>query len=143
MNNVSFRTWSKSLPCMLFVVAAASCSEDFLKKKTLSKTSSMSELAATADSAGNYTASMDPNSGSTQLLRATSGAVAGSAIAMPSGALSIPISVTIGEGSSLTTSSSTQRMGLSSDNPATAAGPLVSFIASSAVEASSPFTLSH
>jgi hypothetical protein len=118
-----------------------SCSDSFMKSKVTDKTSISAELAATADAAGNYSAAMDPNSATTQLMRASSGAVAGSAIAMPAGALSVPVTVTIGQGETLASSDVTQQLGMS-DNSASSAGPAVSFMPSSNVQASSAFTLS-
>ena len=55
------------------------------------------ELAATADAAGNFTSAIDPNSTSTQVLRASSGDLFGSAIALPPGSLSINLNITIGK----------------------------------------------
>lgn len=123
------------------LASLAACSENFMSEKTIAKTTASTQLAATADAAGNYTAALDPNSTSTQVMRAATGAVAGSAIAMPPGALSIPVSITIGSGETLASSAMSQQMGIS-DNAASPAGPAVSFVPSSNVEASSPFTLS-
>jgi hypothetical protein len=119
----------------------SSCSDSFMKSRVADKTSISAELAATADAAGNYSAAMDPSSTSTQLMRASSGAVAGSAIAMPAGALSVPVTVTIGQGETLASSDVTQQLGMT-DNSASAAGPAVSFMPSSNVQATSAFTLS-
>jgi hypothetical protein len=125
----------------LLVAAVQGCSDNFMQGSTIDASTSSLELAATADAAGNYTAEMDPNASSTQLLKASTGAVAGSAIAMPPGALSIAVSITIGQGETLASSDISQQLGLS-DNSASVAGPAVSFVPSTSVQASSPFTLS-
>lgn len=117
------------------------CNDKFMKQSARSKTSSVAELAATVDSAGNVTAEFDPNSSSIQVLKLSTGSLAGTAIAIPPGSLAIPVSITVGEGETLASSSFTQDLGLT-DNSITAAGPSVSFIPSTNVEASSPFTLS-
>ncbi|MCX6127116.1 MAG: hypothetical protein NTV34_20525 [Proteobacteria bacterium] len=132
--------FATKLAAIAAIATTPSCSEDFMQSKVVNSTTVSTELAATADSAGNVTGAMDPTATSTQVLRAKGGAVSGSAIAMPFGALSIPVNVTIGEGETLTSSSSTQQMGMA-DNAATSAGPAVSFVPSTNVEAASPFTL--
>jgi hypothetical protein len=126
-----------------FLVSAvtSTCSDSFMKEKLKDSTTSAAELATTMDASGNVSATIDPNATSTQMMRASSGAVAGSAIAMPAGALSVPVTITIGQGETLASSDVSQQIGLSS-NTATAAGPAVSFMPSSNVEASSAFTLS-
>ncbi|MCX6117904.1 MAG: hypothetical protein NT027_10195 [Proteobacteria bacterium] len=136
-------TASKKLTKAVSIIGllmVTSCTDTFMKTKAVNQRALTADLAATADSAGNYSATIDPNSNATQRFKAGAGSVYGAAIALPVGALSIPISITIGEGESLT--SSTQQIGLSSDNPATAASSSVSFVPSSAVEAANPFTLS-
>ncbi|MCX6117903.1 MAG: hypothetical protein NT027_10190 [Proteobacteria bacterium] len=136
-------TESKKLTKAVSIIGllmVTSCTDTFMKTKAVNQRALTADLAATADSAGNYSANIDPNSNATQRFKAGAGSVYGAAIALPVGALSIPISITIGEGESLT--SSTQQIGLSSDNPATAASSSVSFVPSSAVEAANPFTLS-
>lgn len=117
-----------------------SCGDSFMKQKVTNEAKGSFELAATADAAGNYTGAIDPNSTSTQVLRA-SGDLAGSAIALPPGALGMNLSITIGSGETLASSDTTQQLGLG-DNTATAAGPSVSFVPSQNVQASNPFTLS-
>lgn len=117
------------------------CGDKFMQSKVTNESKGSFELAATADGAGNYTGAIDPSSSSTQVLRATSGDLAGSAISLPPGALGINLNITIGSGETLASSDTTQQLGLG-DNTATAAGPAVSFVPSSNVEATSPFTLS-
>lgn len=124
----------------LVTTLVASCKDSFMESSLSDETTSSLELAATADAAGNYTAALDPNATSTQVLRA-GGSITGSAIAMPPGALSLAVSITIGEGESLASSNTVQQLGLSG-NSASAAGPAVSFVPSSSIEASNPFTLS-
>jgi alpha-tubulin suppressor-like RCC1 family protein len=125
----------------LVTLILSGCSDNFMKASVKDQSTLANELSTTKDAAGNYSAALDPGAKTTQTMRASSGSVAGSAIAMPSGALSIAVNVTIGEGASLASSSVTQQIGLSG-NPTTAAGPAVSFVPSSSVEATSPFTLS-
>ncbi|MCX6127268.1 MAG: Ig-like domain-containing protein, partial [Proteobacteria bacterium] len=128
------------LICPLLLLMILGCSEDFMAAKVKDHSTAATELSTTTDAAGNFSAALDPSSKSTQTMRATSGAVSGSAIAMPSGSLSIAVNVTIGEGATLASASTNKQIGLA-DNPATAAGPAVSFVPSSSVQASSPFTL--
>lgn len=118
----------------------STCGESFMKQKTLNESTASLELAATADAAGNYTSAIDPNSKTTQVLRAA-GTLSGSAIALPPGALGIDLSITIGSGETLTSTDISQQIGLG-DNTASAAGPSVSFVPSQNVQASTPFTLS-
>ncbi len=119
----------------------SACNASFMKASPRSKTTSLVDLTTTVDAAGNVSAAFDPNSKSTQVLRLTTGALAGSGVALPPGALSIPVSITVGEGETLASSGFTQQLGLGS-NAITAAGPSVSFIPSTNVQANSPFTLS-
>ena len=126
---------------MAAVLVLGGCRDSFMKQATADKTSAIASLSATVDEAGNITADFDPNSGQTQVLKLASGALAGSAVAIPPGSLAIPVSITVGEGETLASSSFTQQIGLT-DNSVTAAGPSVSFIPSTNVQASSPFTLS-
>lgn len=117
------------------------CGDSFMKQKVTNEAKGSFELAATADAAGNYTGAIDPSSTSTQVLRATSGGLAGSAIALPPGSLGINLNITIGSGETLASSDTTQQLGLG-DNTASAAGPSVSFVPSQNVQATNPFTLS-
>ena len=117
------------------------CGDSFMKQKVTNEAKGSFELAATADSAGNYTGTIDPHSTATQVLRATSGDLSGSAIALPPGALGINLNITIGSGETLASSDTTQQLGLGG-NSATAAGPSVSFVPSQNVQATNPFTLS-
>ncbi len=126
---------------MVTVLVIQSCSDNFSKSGVRDRSSKTAALTSTVDAAGNYSAQMDSSSSLTQTVRASSGSVAGSALSMPPGALAFPVSVTIGAGGSLTSSSTSAQLGLS-DNTATSAGPAVSFIPSTAIQASSPFTLS-
>jgi hypothetical protein len=112
-----------------------------MKASPRSKTSALAALSATVDDAGNISAAFDPNSSTTQVLKFSTGTLAGSAIAIPPGALTLPVSITVGEGETLTSSQFLQNLGIT-DNNVTAAGPSVSFVPSQAVEASNPFTLS-
>ena len=116
------------------------CGDSFMKQKVTNEAKGSLELATTADAAGNYTGAIDPNSTATQVLRA-SGSLAGSAIALPPGALGINLNITIGSGETLASSDTTQQLGLGG-NTATAAGPSVSFVPSQNVQATNPFTLS-
>ncbi|MCX6117297.1 MAG: hypothetical protein NT027_07135 [Proteobacteria bacterium] len=125
----------------LLLAPLNACTETTMKSKATDQRSALAQLAATTDSAGNITGDIDPSSGVTQVLKSTSGKFAGAAVALPVGALSIPISITIGEGESLASASTISQIGLSG-NSASAAGPSVSFIPSSSVEAANPFTLS-
>jgi hypothetical protein len=117
------------------------CSDSFMRTAVADKRGSMISIQAQLDAAGNVTGAFDPSSGSIQTLRISSGALSGAALAIPPGALSLALSVTVGEGETLASSSFTQQLGLSS-NTITAGGPSISFIPSSNVQASSPFTLS-
>lgn len=133
--------WRSCGSILIPIVTLASCSNDFLPNKLKTSTTGAQQLSALADSAGNYTASMDPNGSITQFVKVPSGVIAGSAIAMPPGALSISVSVTIGQGETLASSQMSQQLGMTS-NTATAAGPAVSFVPSESIMASSPFSLS-
>jgi hypothetical protein len=134
-------TFSKYLVKLWVLTSFAACDDNFMKSRVSDRTSTVKLMASSTDSSGNISTSFDPSSTETQVLKAGAGKVAGAALAMPQGALSIPISVTIGEGSSLVTSASTSDIGLESGS-ATAAGPSVSFVPSAAVEANAAFTLS-
>lgn len=118
-----------------------SCEDKFLKQATADKTAAISTLQTTLDDSGNHVASFDPTKSETQLMRITSGAIAGAAVAIPPAALSIPVAVTVGEGVSLASTSFSNTLGLS-DNKLAAGGPSVSFTASQDVVASNPMTLS-
>ena len=85
--------------------ALVSCSDTFMKSDPRKKTSALADLTTNIDSAGNVTASFDPSSGSVQVLRISTGTLAGAGLAMPPGALSIPVSITVGEGETLASSS--------------------------------------
>ncbi len=126
---------------LLLPFAFTNCGESFMKSSVKNEVQGSFELAATADAAGNFTSAIDPNSTSTQVLRASSGDLFGSAIALPPGSLSINLNITIGSGETLASSDVTQQLGLS-NNAASAAGPAVSFVPSQNVQASNPFTLS-
>ncbi len=117
------------------------CNDSFMKASPRSKTSALAALSATVDEAGNISAAFDPNSSTTQVLKFNTGTLAGSAIAIPPGALTLPVSITVGEGETLTSTQFLQNLGITNNN-VTAAGPSVSFVPSQAVEASNPFTLS-
>ncbi len=122
-------------------VITTACSDSFMKSSIRNKTSGLAALSTTIDEAGNITATIDPNATTTQIMRFDSGALAGSAIAIPPGALSIPVEITVGQGPTLSSADFLAEIGLT-NNTVTAAGPSVSFIPSSNVEASNPFTLS-
>ena len=122
-------------------VMTTACSDSFMQSSVRNKTSGLAALSTTVDAAGNITAAFDPNATSTQVMRFDSGTLAGSAIAIPPGALSIPVSITVGEGETLSSSEFLQTLGITSNN-VTAAGPSVSFVPSTNVEATNPFTLS-
>lgn len=126
---------------MAGVMLVTGCSDKFMKSSPRSKTTALATLAAEVDAAGNVTASFDPKSTSVQVLKLSTGTLAGSAIAIPPGSLALPVSITVGEGETLASSTFSQDLGLS-NNTITAAGPSVSFIPSQEVEAISPFTLS-
>ena len=118
-----------------------SCEDKFLKQATADKTAAISTLQTTLDDSGNHVASFDPTKSETQLMRITSGAIAGAAVAIPPAALAIPVDVTVGEGVSLASTSFSNTLGLT-DNKIAAGGPSVSFTASQDVVASNPMTLS-
>jgi hypothetical protein len=124
-------------PLLLFV----SCEDKFMKQTTADKTAAIATLQTKLDDSGNHVASFDPTKSETQLMRITSGAIAGAAVAIPPAALSIPVSIAVGEGVSLATSSFSQTLGIT-DNKINAGGPSVSFSASQDVVASNPMTLS-
>jgi len=118
-----------------------SCEDKFLKQATADKTAAISTLQTTLDDSGNHVASFDPTKSETQLMRITSGAIAGAAVAIPPAALAIPVDVTVGEGVSLASTSFSNTLGLT-DNKIAVGGPSVSFTASQDVVASNPMTLS-
>lgn len=118
-----------------------SCEDKFMKQTTADKTAAIATLQTKLDDSGNHIASFDPTKSETQLMRITSGAIAGAAVAIPPAALSIPVSIAVGEGVSLATSSFSQTLGIT-DNKINAGGPSVSFTASQDVVASNPMTLS-
>ena len=112
-----------------------------MKQATADKTAAIATLKTTLDDSGNHIASIDPTSAETQLMKVTTGAVAGAAVAIPPMAISIPVSITVGEGVSLASTSFSRDLGLT-DNKITAGGPSVSFTASQDVTATNPMTLS-
>ena len=124
-------------PLLLFV----SCEDKFMKQTTADKTAAIATLQTKLDDSGNHVASFDPTKSETQLMRITSGAIAGAAVAIPPAALSIPVSIAVGEGVSLATSSFSQNLGIT-DNKINAGGPSVSFTTSQDVVATNPMTLS-
>jgi hypothetical protein len=124
-----------------FIFMMGSCNDNFSKSSVRDRSSKIASVATVVDAEGNVSSALDSTSTVTQTMRASTGAAAGSALSMPPGALAFPVSVTIGEGASLTSSSTSAQMGLSG-NAVTAAGPSISFMPSAAIEASSPFTLS-
>ena len=123
------------------LVGASSCQDSFMKQTTADKTGAISRMAASVDDSGNVVASFDPTKAGTQLLSVASGAVSGAAIAIPPGSLSIPVSITVGEGVALASTNFTKQLGLTG-NTINASGPSVSFTASQDVVAGNPFTLS-
>jgi hypothetical protein len=118
-----------------------SCEDSFMKQATANKMGAVANLQTTLDSEGNFVAQIDPTKAETQLMRITEGAIAGAAVAIPPSALSIPVSIMVGEGVALTTNSFSQDLGLTG-NAIAAGGPSVSFTASQDVVASNPLTLS-
>lgn len=128
------------LVILLGIFSLSGCQDSFMKQTTADKTSAIASLTSEVDAAGNVTATFDPNSGQTQVLQLNSGSIAGAAVAIPPGSLSIPVSVVVGEGESLASSSFSQQIGLT-DNAIAASGPSVSFIPSQNVQATNPFTL--
>jgi hypothetical protein len=118
-----------------------SCEDSFMKQATANKMGAVANLQTTIDSEGNFVAQIDPTKAETQLMRITEGAIAGAAVAIPPSALSIPVSIMVGEGVALTTNSFSKDLGLTG-NALTAGGPSVSFTASQDVVASNPLTLS-
>jgi hypothetical protein len=118
-----------------------SCEDSFMKQATANKMGAVANLQTTIDSDGNFVAQIDPTKSETQLMRITEGAIAGAAVAIPPSALSIPVSIMVGEGVALTTNSFSKDLGLTG-NTITAGGPSVSFTASQDVVASNPLTLS-
>lgn len=118
-----------------------SCEDSFMKQATANKMGAVANLQTTIDDAGNFVAQIDPSKAETQLMRITEGAIAGAAVAIPPSALSIPVSIMVGEGVALTTNSFSKDLGLTG-NAITAGGPSVSFTASQDVVASNPLTLS-
>jgi hypothetical protein len=128
------------LVVLLAIFSLIGCQDSFMKQTTADKTSAIASLTSEVDAAGNVSANFDPNSSQTQVLQLNSGSIAGAAVAIPPGSLSIPVSVVVGEGESLASSSFSQQIGLT-DNTISASGPSVSFIPSQNVQATNPFTL--
>lgn len=128
------------LVILLFIFSLTGCQDSFMKQTTADKTSAIASLTSEVDAAGNVSATFDPTSSQTQVLQLNSGSIAGAAVAIPPGSLSIPVSVVVGEGESLASSSFSQQIGLT-DNTISASGPSVSFIPSQNVQATNPFTL--
>ncbi|MEI6834771.1 MAG: Ig-like domain-containing protein, partial [bacterium] len=112
-----------------------------MKQATANKMGAVANLQTTIDSEGNFVSQIDPTKAETQLMRITEGAIAGAAVAIPPSALSIPVSIMVGEGVSLATSSFSQTLGIT-DNKINVGGPSVSFTASQDVVATNPMTLS-
>ena len=135
------KNFAKAFIYLSTAASWASCSDSFMKSAPRSKTTALLELTATVDAAGNVTAAFDPTSTSVQVLRLTSGPLSGAGVALPPGSLAFPVSISVGAGETLASSDFGQQLGLSS-NPITAAGPSVSFMPSTNIQASSPFTLS-
>ena len=122
-------------------LALVACNDKFMAQSARSKTSALAAISTTVDAAGNISGTIDPNAAATQLLKFNSGELAGSAVAIPPGALSIPIAITVGSGESLTSSQFLQDVGIN-NNSISAAGPSVAFTPSQAVQANNPLTLS-
>lgn len=130
------------LVCWLWLaLTISSCEDSFMKQSTANKMGAVANLQTTLDDSGNFVAQIDPTKTETQLMRITEGAIAGAAVAIPPAALSIPVSIMVGEGVALTTNSFSQDLGLTG-NKIAAGGPSVSFTASQDVVASNPLTLS-
>lgn len=117
------------------------CNDKFMAQSARSKTSALAAISSTVDEAGNISGNIDPNASATQLLKFNSGELAGSAIAIPPGALSIPVAVTVGAGESLSSSQFLQDVGIT-NNSISAAGPSVAFTPSQPIQATNPLTLS-
>jgi hypothetical protein len=133
--------WRNVVGFGLISLTLWSCHDKFMASSTRSKTSPLSAISSAIDAAGNVTGTIDPNSSVTQVLGFNSGALAGSGIAIPPGSLSLPLTITVGEGETLSSSEFLQDLGVSNNN-LTAAGPSVAFIPSQSVEASNPLVLS-
>jgi YD repeat-containing protein len=93
-------------------VITTACSDSFMKSSIRNKTSGLAALSTTIDEAGNITATIDPNATTTQIMRFDSGALAGSAIAIPPGSLSIPVEITVGQGPTLSSADFLAEIGL-------------------------------
>lgn len=122
-------------------LALVACNDKFMAQSARSKTSALAAISTTVDEAGNISGNIDPNASATQLLKFNSGELAGSAIAIPPGALSIPVAVTVGAGESLSSSQFLQDVGIN-NNSISAAGPSVAFTPSQPIQATNPLTLS-
>jgi len=135
------RSRTSQILLALATLAFVACNDKFMAQSARSKTSALAAISTTVDEAGNISGTIDPSASATQLLKFSSGELAGSAIAIPPGALSIPVSVTVGAGESLSSSQFLQDVGIT-NNSISAAGPSVAFTPSQPVEATNPFTLS-
>ena len=97
-------TLKSSLSIPLLTAAAlcpTACSDTFMSPKLQDESTLAATLTATVDEAGNYNTSLASNATTTQVMRVTDGDLAGSAIAMPPGALAISVDVTVGGGETL------------------------------------------
>ncbi|MCX6119305.1 MAG: DUF1566 domain-containing protein [Proteobacteria bacterium] len=126
--------------CIQFI-SLNGCSDEFVKTRTKDQRSSSAAIQTRLDESGNTVGSVSNTASERQYLRVGSGKLTGSSIAIPVGALSIPISITVGPGDSLVNSEFTNSIGLGDNQPASS-GPAVSFLPSSSVSAANPFTLS-
>lgn len=98
------------------------------------------EVATTATSGG-VKATLDPNSTSAQLISLTSGALSGVTVAFPVGSLSIPMTVSITQGtSSVTGATMLQDLGVGG-NSVTSSGVPIEISSSAAVDLRSPMIL--
>ncbi|MCX6117850.1 MAG: hypothetical protein NT027_09925 [Proteobacteria bacterium] len=91
-------------------------------------------------SRGGYRANFDPNATSAQIMSIQDGPLSGVAIALPIGALSIPISINISAGSDVSGSTMMSTLGLK--NSVAASGTPIEIQPSSAVDLINPMTLS-
>ncbi len=110
------------------------------KKSTVSTEPIVAEVKS--DENGVLTAKISSGSKTSQLVSASENSgIKGSAVQFPPGALSIDTDISIEEGSSLATSSSTEELGIG-DNALTPASSAVVLTSSTEADAVSPFALS-
>ena len=99
-------------------------------------------LTSAVEASGRVSGAFDPNASYAQALAASSGAIAGTAVVFPPGALSIAADIYVEHGSDLSSSSALADLGLTMSNSIAAAGAAAIIRPSTDAELKTPMSLS-